>query len=289
VGVNGGLIASDDLALDDAAAGDGEFAERSVLILHGEVAFGSGGDEIDLACREVGDIGRVTTAEAVALLRFLAAEFELGGEDFAGFEGEVYFHAVGAGHGTAELLGIAAYFLVIHGETGVENDFIDAVEGGTAKAILFGKGGQRGSGREGGDAEDDVVVWIDIALQTEAFAGHVCALVGHIQIAAAGLCVGEHFAALEDQLVHDAVVQTLVKVLIGAALDGAVWVIQEGHVFCLCETGQVNEDADAAAKSRLKHGVEQAVEVELRELASAGGRLNGGHGGGHHRRGLGLG
>jgi hypothetical protein len=281
VSVDGGLVAGDELALDDAAARDGELAERAVLILHGEVAFSTGGDKVDLARRQVCHIRGGATTEAVRLLRLLAAELELRGEHFTTFETEVDLHGVRFCHRETQLFSIAADFFIIDGKTAVEDDLIDAMKSGATETILLGKGGERRGGGEGGDGQDDVVVWIDVFLQAEAVPLHVHALIGQVQIAAAGLHIGVHLTALERELLHHAILQSIVEVLAGTALDGTGRILQESQVLGLAKVRQINEDADLAAKGRLENRVQKSVEVKFGELAAIGRGLDSGHGGGH--------
>jgi hypothetical protein len=60
-------------------------------------------------------------------------------------------------------------------------------------------------------------------------------------------------------------------------------IFQKGHVLRLREIGQIDQDADFAAKGGLENGVQQPGEIELRELAAGGRGLDGGHGGCDHR------
>jgi hypothetical protein len=71
------------------------------------------------------------------------------------------------------------------------------------------------------------------------------------------------------------------EILVGPLLDGTLRVIEEDHVFRLSQIRQVDQDADFAAKGRLKNGVKETIKIELGELAVDGRGLNGGHGGGH--------
>jgi hypothetical protein len=69
------------------------------------------------------------------------------------------------------------------------------------------------------------------------------------------------------------------KSAVSLTLNSAGGVLEEGHAFGLSQIGQVNEDANLASERGLKNGVQESTEIELRELAAIGGRLDGGHGG----------
>lgn len=279
MGFDGSEIAGDEFAFDDATVGDGEFAERAVLVFHGEEAFGAGRNEVDFASGEVGDVGGVATTEAMAFLGFLAAEFEAGGEHLAGFEGEVDLDRVSASHREAEFFGIATDIVVVDGEAGVADDVIETVEGGTAEAEFFGVGGEGGGGGEGGDAEDDVVVGVDIFFEAHFDAFHVDAEVGHIEVAAGGLCVGEHVSAFESEFFEDTVVEAFVEVVVGLALDFALGVGEEGHAARLGEVREVDEDANLATEGGFEDGAEEFGETEFGELAEISGLLDSRRGG----------
>ena len=281
VGVDGGLVPGDEVGADDAAAGDGETAERAVFVFHGEETLGAGGDEVDLSGGEVGDVRLGAAAEPVAFLGFLAVEDEGGGEDFAGFEGEVDFDGVGFGEGLAEFFGVAADLVVVDGEPAVEDDLIDPVEGGAAEVVFLGHRGERGGGAVGGDAEDDVVFCVDVGFETEFIACGVDAEVFEVEVAAVGHAVGEHFAAGEAEDLHDPVEEWLLEVFAGAALDGELVVGEEAVVLHEGRVREVDEDTDAAVESRFEDGAEETFEGERGEFAFGRGEGEGLEGDAH--------
>ena len=93
--VDGRLVAFDQLGLDDVAVLDGQHTKSTVLVFHREMAAGVLRDKVNLAGRQIGDVGLFPLAEAVRLLGFLAAEAEPSGEDAAVFEGEVDLDVIG--------------------------------------------------------------------------------------------------------------------------------------------------------------------------------------------------
>ncbi len=281
VGVDGELVAGDEVGADDAAAGDGETTERAVFVFHGEEPFCAGGDEVDLAGGEVSDVGLGAAAEPVAFLGFLAVEDEGGGEDFAGFEGEVDFDGVGFGEGLAEFFGVAADLVVVDGEPAVEDDLIDPVEGGSAEVVFFGHRGEWGGGAVGGDAENDVVFRVDIGFETEFVACGVDAEVFEVEVAAVGHAVGEHFAAGETEYLHDPVEEWLLEIFAGAALDGELVVGEEAVILHEGRVREVDEDTDAAVQSRFEDGAEETFEGERGEFAFGRGEGEGLEGDAH--------
>ena len=109
-----------------------------------EFTFGTLGDKVDLACRKVGDIRLIPTAEAVALLSFLAIQDEAQ-RVILTFTTKIDLHPVGLGHSETKLLGLDTDFVVINSESAREDDLVYSVQGRSTEAVLLGKGGQRGS------------------------------------------------------------------------------------------------------------------------------------------------
>jgi hypothetical protein len=170
--------------------------------------------------------------------------------------------------GVAELFGVGRDLVVVHGEAGVEDDVVEAVEGGSAEAVDLALGGQRGGGGEGGDAEDEVVDRVDVLFQRQLVAGAVPDFVGEVEVGAAGDLVGEHLAAAHPELGEGTVLEAAVEDLVGLFLDRVAVLVEEGEI--LHQGGgirEVGQDANAAAFGRQEHGAEQADEVEGRELA----------------------
>ena len=122
---------------------------------------------------------------------------------------EIDLEPVGLGQAEAQLLGLLAHLVVIDGESAAQNDLVQAVQRRAAEAVLLGEGGQRRGGGVGGDAEDDVVLRIDVLLQADFAAFGRDGAVGQIEIAAAGDFVGEEIAAGQFEFLESALLQAL--------------------------------------------------------------------------------
>lgn len=250
----------------DATAGDFHEADRGVGVAVGEGSIGSGGDEVDFPGGEVGDVGFRASAESVAFLGLLSV-----GEDAQGtglwqtLDGEVDFEGLGAGQGETQLFGLAADLVVVHGQAGAEDDVVEAMEGGTAEPELFGVGGEWGGGGEGGDAEEDIEARVDVGGEGQTLAGGGIAVVGEVEVAAAGDGVGEQIAADQTELLEHALTQALVEDVVGVALDLEGWVGEEGEIAYVLRVGEIDEEADALAGGGGEDGGEQSGEVEWRE------------------------
>ena len=256
--INRALIAGDEFGLGDATSGHGEFTERAVLVFQREGSFSTRGHEVNLARWQVRNIRRIPLAEAVALLRLLAAQFKTHRHVGSVLNGEIDFHPVSTRHGTTQLFSIDADELVIDRETGIQNDVIHTMQGRTTEAVLLRKRRKRRSGGKGRDAEDDVVVRINVLLETQFFASHIHTEVRQIEVAARRLRVGKHFAACQCQLFSHAILQPQMKVLMCSLLDGPRRIFQERIILGFSEIWQVDKDADFAAERGLEHGAEQA-------------------------------
>ncbi len=205
----------------------------------------------------------------MALLRFLPGAFE--GEGAAASQHLVIdLEAVGAGHGEAELLGLTADLVVIDREAGLQNDRVEAVEGGAAKAVFLGEGGQRSGRREGRDAEDEIVLGIDFGFEVEGASGRIDGGGGKVEVAAAGDLIGEEITGGDSPVAQHASTNALVKDLVGVALDGESRVVEEGEVLDLCRIGEVDEDRDPVTGAKGEDGIEEAVEIESRKLGIGG-------------------
>lgn len=188
-----------------------------------------------------------------------------------GPDGEINFYLVGLCHAKAKLFGLAADIVVVNRKTGFENDFIDAVEGGTAEADFLGVGGKGGGGGEGGDAKEDVVVWIDILLEAELTAFEIPSFVGKIEVAAAGDLVGENFSTGETELGQDGVVEAFVENIVSVALDAVVRVFKVGPLGDFFRIVEIDEDSDSFPRGWIENGGEKAVELKGWEGACGGG------------------
>lgn len=114
VGGHGGFVAPQEGCVDDAAAGDGHQPDGAVFVLHRELAFGAGRDEVHLARRQVRDVG-TAPSQAVTFLGLLAPKLDVKLIHLVA-EAEVDVHAVRAGQSEAQLFGRDANFIVINGE-----------------------------------------------------------------------------------------------------------------------------------------------------------------------------
>lgn len=122
------------------------------------------------------------------------------------------------------------------------------MKGGAAEAEFFAFGCERSGGGEGGNAENDVVVGVNIAVEGELFAVGVPDFVGEVEVGAVGGAVGEHFAAGHTEFAHDALLESEVEFFMSFFLDGEAVVLEEGEIFD--QIGgliEVSEDANAAA------------------------------------------
>ena len=64
---------------------------------------------------------------------------------------KIHLKGVGVIEGATEFFRLFADLMIIHRKPALQNNVIQSVQGGTAKAILLGKGGQWGGGRIGGN------------------------------------------------------------------------------------------------------------------------------------------
>ena len=105
--------------------------------------------------------------------------------------------------------------MIVHREAGIEDDIIEAVQRRAAEAVLFGLGRQRRGGGKGGDAEDQIIIRIDITIEREMIALGVPNVVLQVEIGAVGAAEGEHFATGHAQRVEAMVLQAEIKMLDG--------------------------------------------------------------------------
>ena len=181
----------------DAPPGHMHEAESAVPIFHGEFTFRADRHVIDLPGGQIGHIGLATAAKAVAFLCFLPAEFKFERVLGAVIEVEIEFDGVGAGHALAKFFRFDTDLVVVHRQAGTEDDVVDPVQGGTAETVLLGRSGERGGGRIGGNAENKIVVRIDVLFETELATVRRKRLIGQIQVAPARKLVSINLAALE--------------------------------------------------------------------------------------------
>ena len=150
----------------NASAADAHQADGAVLVAHRELALRALRHKINFARGQIGDVGLFAAAQAVALLRLLPAALQ--GEPVRLAEDrEIDLKIIGPGQAEAQFFRVAADFVVIDGQAGAQNDVVQAVQRRAAKTVLFGKGRQRRGGRKSGDAENDVVVRINVPFQTD--------------------------------------------------------------------------------------------------------------------------
>ena len=218
VGFDDRGVAAEEFGFLDAAAGDMHEADRAVLVAHGKLSGSAGRHIINLACWEVRHIWLVTATEAVAFLRLLAAELKMERVGFS-IEEKIDFHPIRVCHAEAHFFGINAHIVVTHRETCAEDGLVYPMKRGAPEAVLFGKGGEWCRGRVGRDAENDVVVRVNILLQTDhASLGRV-GLIGEVKVAAACDLVGIHLAATEPEFRQCAVAEWFIEELHGVFLN----------------------------------------------------------------------
>ena len=225
-----------------------------------EAALRALGDEIHLAGGQVRHV-RAAAAEAVRLLRLLAAEQQAQRVGLAGVL-VVNFHGVGPRQPEAQDLGFFGNFLVVHRQTGLQDQVVDAMKRRAAEAVLLGERRQRSRGGTRRDTEDQVVVGVDVPLQAEFPAGHVHREVRQVEVGTAGLLEGKHLTATQIEFGHHVAAQRQVKVPVGVRLDGQRGIFQEREIPHRRRVRQVNQHTDAFAGTRRKHRVEQSREAE---------------------------
>ena len=161
--------------------------------------------------------------------------------------------------------------MIVHREAGVEDDVVESVQRGSAEAVLFRLRGERRGGGEGGDAEDEIVVRIDVTIQREVVSGGVPDVVFEIEVRAVGAFEGEHFAAGHAEFLHRAIAQALIEMLVRVFLHGKAVLLEKREVLDEFRGFvEVHQHADPAAIRRREHGAQQADEIERRELALLG-------------------
>ena len=205
----------------------------------------------------------------MALLRLLPVAQQLQG-GFPARHLEVDLERVGAGHRQAQLLGLAADLVVVHGQPGAEDDGVDPVQRRPAKSELLRERRERRGGRVGRDAEENVEVRINVFREADLASLGSPGGVGQVQVAAAGDLVGEHLPAAKTQFRQDPVLQALVEHVVRVTLNGQRGVLQKGESCDLLRIRQVDQDADALARFGFEHGLEQSRKAELRKSAVRG-------------------
>ena len=262
-------VAAEELGFLDSAAGDMHEADRSIFVAHGEFARSSGGHIIYFASRQVGDIRFVTPAEAVAFLCLLAAEFESECVVFS-VEQKINLHPIGLGHAEAHFFGINAYVVVTHREACAEDRLIHPVERGTPEAVLLGKSGEWRRGGIGRDAENDVVVRVDILLQTDCASLGRAGLIGEVEVAAACDFVGIHLAATESEFGKCAVTERLQEELHGVSLNREFWIFQKGEVLYLRCIREVDQNTNFLSGPWFERASEEVCESKWRKYTARG-------------------
>ena len=237
-------------------------------------------DEVDFTRGKVRDIGLIAEAEAVALLGLLTIEEEAEDMIFP-LAAELDLDPVGVGDSLAELLGLDTHVVVIDGEAAGEDDLVDPMQGRAAESVLLRKSRQRGGRREGRDAEDDVVVRVDILGEAHLFALGSEGLVGEVEVAAAGKLISEDLPARETHLCKDLGVERLVERLNGVLLNRERRILQESVVLDLGGIFQIDQDAEALAGLGPECRFEKSLETEGRKgtcgdaLCNRSGHVNG--------------
>jgi hypothetical protein len=186
-----------------------------------------------------------------------------GGEKGVG-QSEVDFDGVRLGHCKTNPLGIGTHLIVIDGESAVEDHIINAVKRGSTESELFALRSERRGCRPGRNSQDDVVMRIDVFVEAELLAMGIPALVLEIEIAAIGRLVGKHLTARHSEVVHDALFQCQVKMLLGILLHLKPVFIHESEIFDQVGIFQINQDADLAAIGWIENRAQQTFETEWR-------------------------
>ena len=136
------------------------------------------------------------------------------------------------------------------------------MEGRAAEPVLLCKSRERGRRREGRDAEDDVVVGIDILGEADLLSGGVKGLVRKVKVASARKLVGEDFSAGEAHGGQDRVVQGLVERLDCMLLDGQGGILQEGEVLHVGRILQIDQNAEALPGFRAERRFQETLQAE---------------------------
>ena len=190
-----------EFGLLDAAAGDTHEANRAVLVFHRKCAVGAGRDEIDLARRQISDVGIVSETQPMALLSFLTAEIEMKSMEVA-IVIEVDFDPIGSGHAQAQFFRLGADLPVVNRQSAAENGLVHTMQSSPAKTMLLGVGGQWSRRRVGGDAENDVVGRINVPFETDLMTFRSDGEIGEVEVAAAGDLISEDVTTGEAKFLH---------------------------------------------------------------------------------------
>ena len=145
MGGDGVGVAVEEFGFLDAPVGDMHEADRAVFVAHRELPARAGGDEINLARREVGDIGFITSAESVAFLSLLPAKFQAERVSFSGVE-EIDLHPIRLRHAEAHFFSIDADIVVTDREAGAEDGGVHSMQSGAAEFVLLRERGERRGG-----------------------------------------------------------------------------------------------------------------------------------------------
>ena len=249
-----------------ASAGDGAESERAVLVFHRELALGAHGDEVNFTRRKVRHIRLAAAHEAVTFLRLLPAKFEPQRAAPA-LAFVVDLGGIRARHPEPQLFRRAAHLDVIDRESSAQDDVVHPVQRRAPEPEMFRVRRQRRGRRVGRDAEDDVVVRVNVAGQTERASIGRKRLVRQFAVAAAGDFVSEQVAVFQPQFPEHAAAQHLVKILHRVPLDRPFRIGEKLKIAHVARVFEIDQNADALAGFRVENGAEQPREAEWREGA----------------------
>jgi hypothetical protein len=258
-----------------SAAGDTHEADRTVLVFHRKRAVGAGRDKIDLARRQIGDVGVVSETKPVALLCFLRAEIEMKSMERA-IVIEIDFDPIGSGHAQAQFFRLGADLSVINRQAAAENGLVYTVQSSPAKTVFLGVGGQRSRRGVGRDTENDVVGRINVPFETDLFAFRRDSEIGEVEVAAAGDFIGEDVTSGETKFLHRPTLKSLIKMSDRISLDREIGILQKLEVDDVAGIFKIDEDADFLAWFGFKGGFQQPREAERRK-STGGDLLGNGH------------
>ena len=217
-----------------------------VLVLHREGSARARGNEVDLACRKVGHVRIISETESVALLSLLFAKIEVERQNAAGVF-EIDLHPICTRHSKPQFLRLGAHLAIVNRQPTAQDRLIQAVESRSAKAVFFRLCRQRSCCRKSRDAQNDVVNRIDIAFQTDLPTLGSNGSIGQVEIAPASDLVGKNLSALQVELLHRLVLQSMVEIRDRISLDREVGILQKLEVDDVIGILKINEDADLLA------------------------------------------
>src|ERR1043165_8789559 len=127
------------------------------------------------------------------------------------------------------------------------------MEGCASKTELFGGSRQRRRGRKGGDAQNDVVLGVDLFLQIHLSSIGSDGLLGQIEIAPARDFVGEQLTAAQVQFAQDPFSQRQIKQVVGMVLNFERAVTQKTEIPDLSRIGQIDQNGNSLPRLRRKN------------------------------------